>query len=475
MQLHDQQKRIASSPARFKVIRAGRKAGKTAMEVENICYKAMIKAEELGLAKTTFPTGRKVIYIAPTQIQAREIVWSALKNRLYGIGTPNEQKLHMVVPNEDGTTSTIMVGGYENRENYRGLTDVVHITFDETDTFKNFFIAWLDIFRPLFLDTGGTCNFIGTPKKENPNLRRLEKEAEDKDNWECFHFTSRDNPFIRQSEIDEMEKEYEGNRESYRQEVLAEHIDNTGALFNYSALLDVFSNTIDRTNKRYLIVDVAGDGSDRCVFSFWEGLVEYKRLAFDRLNSSSIREKIREFASSDRIPFSQILVDAVGVGEHLPHDPLLDGIIGFKSSYAPIKTDQDIVRLPNVKYVEKPILVSDYKNLRSQCVFTLADLVNNHKIASEVTGDAKEKILEELPLYQDASQGDGKRFATPKEDVKEMLGRSPDDSDTWIMRMYFEVMNRMLPHQSEARARMVQEMQNNRLRTRNNQSSNSAR
>jgi hypothetical protein len=475
MQLHDKQRTIASSLARFKVIRAGRKGGKTAMEVENICYKAMIKAEELGLAKTTFPTGRKVIYIAPTQIQAREIVWAALKNRLYGIGTPNEQKLHMVVPNEDGTTSTIMVGGYENRENYRGLTDVVHITFDETDTFKNFFIAWQDIFRPLFLDTAGTCNFIGTPKKENPNLRRLEKESENKPNWECFHFTSRDNPHIRQSEIDEMEKEYEGNRESYRQEVLAEHIDNTGALFSYPALLDVFTNTIDRTTKRYMIVDVAGDGSDRCVFSFWEGLVEYKRLSFDRLNSSSIREKIREFAASDRIPFSHIVVDAVGVGEHLPHDPLLDGIIGFKSSYAAIKTDQDIVRLPNVKYVEKPVLVSDYKNLRSQCIFTLADLVNNHKIASEVTGDAKEKILEELPLYQDASTGDGKRFATPKEDVKEMLGRSPDDSDTWIMRMYFEVMGRMLPHQSEARARMVQEMQNNRLRTRNNQSSNSAR
>jgi hypothetical protein len=224
-----------------------------------------------------------------------------------------------------------------------------------------------------------------------------------------------------------------------------------------------------------MIVDVAGDGSDRCVFSFWEGLVEYKRLSFDRLNSSSIREKIRELASTDRIPFSHILVDAVGVGEHLPHDPLLDGIIGFKSSFAPIKTDMDIVKLPNVKYVEKPVLVSDYKNLRSQCIFTLADLVNNHKIASEVTGEAKEKILEELPLYQDASQSDGKRFATPKEDVKEMLGRSPDDSDTWIMRMYFEIMGRMMPHQSEERARLYQEMQMNRRRTRNNQSANSAR
>lgn len=475
MILHEKQKAIVRSPARFKVIRAGRKGGKTAMEVENICYKAMVKASELGLAKTTFETGRKVIYIAPTQIQAREIVWAALKNRLYGIGTPNEQKLQMSVPNEDGTTSTIMVGGYENRENYRGLTDVVHITFDETDTFKNFFLAWQDIFRPLFLDTAGTCNFIGTPKKENPNLRRLEKESETKDNWECFHFTSRDNPHIRESEIDEMEREYEGNRESYRQEVLAEHIDNSGALFSYPALLDVFSNSIDRTDDKYLIVDVAGDGSDRIVFSFWHGLVEYKRVSYDRLNSSSIREQIREDAKAERIPFSHILVDAVGVGEHLPHDPLLDGILGFKSSYGAIKTDQDIVRLPNVKYTDTVKLTTDYANLRSQCIFTLADLVNNHKIASEVEGQGKEKILEELPLYQDASKGDGKRFATPKEEVKEMLGRSPDDSDTWIMRMYFVVMKRVTPGQSEERIRLMQQMKTNFTRTRHNQSANSSK
>lgn len=456
MKLHDKQKEIVSSPARFKTIRAGRKGGKTAMEVENICYKAMVKAEKLGLSKTTFATGRKVIYIAPTQIQAREIVWAALKNRLYGIGTPNEQKLQMTVPNDDGTESTILVGGYENRENYRGLTDVIHITFDETDTFKGFFQAWSDIFRPLFLDTRGTANFIGTPKKENPNLRRLEKEFEGRNDCASFHFTSRDNPHISKEEIDDMEREYEGNRESYRQEVLAEHIEDTGALFNYSAVLDVFSNAVAKTDDKYLIVDVAGDGSDAIIFSYWQGLVEYKRTRYDRLNSYSVRDEIRQEARAHKIPFSHVIVDAVGVGEHLPHDPLLDGILGFKSSFAAIKTDLDIVKLPNVKYLDTNRLTSDYKNLRSQCIFTLADLVNNHKIASEVEGEGKERIIEELQLYQDASKGDGKRFATPKDELKEMLGRSPDDSDTWIMRMYFVITQRMTPGQSEEGARRAE-------------------
>jgi len=145
MNLHDKQKQIVASDARFKVARAGRKGGKTALEVETICYKALVSASKLNLTKTTFASGRKVLYIAPTMIQARNIIWSALKSRLHGIGTANEATLQMKVPNEDGEETTIFVGGWENRENYRGMTDVVHITFDETDTLKDFFLSWLNL------------------------------------------------------------------------------------------------------------------------------------------------------------------------------------------------------------------------------------------------------------------------------------------------------------------------------------------
>jgi hypothetical protein len=78
--------------------------------------------------------------------------------------------------------------------------------------------------------------------------------------------------------------------------------------------------------------------------------------------------------------------------------------------------------------------------------------VNNHKIASRTSGQQKETVIEELATYQDASQGDGKRMATPKEDVKEIIGRSPDSSDCFIMRMYFVIMKKMVPEQSEERS-----------------------
>lgn len=458
MLLHPKQKEIVASNARFKVIRAGRKAGKTKQEVEVICYKALVKADQLNVYKKTFETGRKVIYIAPTQKQARNIVWQALKNRLAGIGKFNEASLEVSVPNQDGTTSTIYVGGWENRENYRGLTDVVHITFDEVDTLREFFIAWLEIFRPMFLDTGGTSNFIGTPRKENPNLKRLEKDFSEKgEDFATFKFTSHDNPHLSRKELISLEKEYEYDRNAYKQEILAEYVENEGALFKYTALLDMFTNTVDKTNNKYLIIDVADDGSDKTIFNFFQGLESYRIESFAQLTTEGIINQTREYAQQERIPYSQILVDAIGVGAGVASSSLLSGIIGFKSSYQSIKTDIDPVRLPNVHYTNYAPLTTEYRNLRSQCLFTLADLVNNHKFAVK-TADTriKEMIIEELSTYQDASKGDGKRFATPKEDITALIGRSPDITDTLIMRMYFVIKERMLPNQSEERSRVDQ-------------------
>lgn len=475
--LHEKQRLIAQSNKRFKVIRAGRKGGKTAYERESISYKATASVSRMPyLAKTKFDTGRKVIYIAPTQEQARNIIWEALKNRFAGIGKHNEQRLQMKVPNEDGDYTTIYVGGWENRENYRGLTDVIHITFDETDTLKDFFIAWKDIFRPMFLDTAGTADFIGTPDKRNPNLKRLEKEAETNPDYECFHFTSKDNPHLPKLELMAMEAEYANDRTSFRQEVLAEHIEDSGSLFKLSALVDMFTNTISKKPEKYQIIDVADDGSDKTTFGIWDDLELYKIEKFERMNTENIVDHIRENNAEHKIPMSQNAVDAIGVGAGVASNSKLDGIVGYKSSYAPIKTDQNPVLLPNVHYLKGVKLTSDYANLRSQCLFTLAELINNHKIAVK-TEDVriKEAIIEELSHYQDISKGDGKRLATHKEDIKAIIGRSPDLSDLLIMRMYFVLKEKMSPNTSEEQVKIARELREQFDRNFNRSNLNSGR
>lgn len=441
MILYKQQKEVVESKARFKVVRAGRRAGKSTVAIEIMLFTAISKKNI------------NVFYLSPNMKQSRAIIWEQLKTRLAGVGKLNESRLEVELPTIDRGTSRIFLSGFEARESFRGLRADL-IVFDEVDSCPDFFLGFQEIFRPSLIDTIGNALFISTPKKESRNLFRLEKIAQTDSDYACFHFTSLDNPFLPQEEKDKAKKELD--YDTYQQEILAEYLDNAGALFKYDALVDMFSNTIVKEPSKYLIVDIADDGSDKTIFSFWEGLEEYKREEFERLNTESIIMKIREYAGQDRIAYSHVAVDSIGVGAGVGSSSLLDGIIAYKSSYSPIKTDMDIVRLPNQGIFKDANLVSDYKNLRSQCVFTLSELVNNHKIASKVSGRQKEVVIEELSNYQDASQGDGKRMATPKEKIKEIIGRSPDASDCFIMRMYFVIRGRMLPDSGAITGRIAQ-------------------
>lgn len=443
--LHNKQQEIVKSSARFKVIRAGRRSGKSSVEIEILIFKAVSKKDQ------------NIFYISPTQKQSRSIIWEALKGRLGKIGEANESRLEMKLPTTEGGFSTIYIAGWENRENFRGMK-AHHITFDELDTMKDFFIGWQEIFRPALIDTVGTADFIGTPKKENPNLRRLEKEFGDRgEDFACFHFTTADNPHIPKSEIEKAREEMDGT--SYKQEILAEYIEDVGSLFKYSALVDMFTNTITKNSEKYQIVDVADDGSDKTVFGLWEGLELYKIDKYERLNTENIIDKIRENNAEHKIPMSQSLVDAIGVGAGVASSSRLDGIIGYKSSYGAIKTDVNPVLLPNIHYITGVKLTTDYANLRSQCVFTLADVVNNHKISIKIDDvRVKEAIIEELSHYQDISKGDGKRLATHKEDIKAIIGRSPDLSDILLMRMYFVLKEKMSPNTSEQAQKIANQL-----------------
>lgn len=461
MLLHPRQREIASSSARFKVIRAGRRSGKSSVEIEVLVFHAVNGKD------------RNVGYIAPTQKQARSIIWEALKSRVGHIGQANESRLEMRVPTADGGYSTIFVGGWENRENYRGMK-FFHLTFDELDTMKDFFVGWQEIFRPSLVDTQGTADFIGTPKKENPNLRRLEKEYVDDPTWGFFQFPTSDNPHIPPTEIQAAKDSMDAD--TFKQEFLAEYIDNAGALFRYAALVDMFTNSVDKTGRKYLIVDIADDGSDKTVFNFWEDLESYRIEQYAHLNTEGIVSQIQEYSAQERIPYSNIAVDAIGVGAGVASSSFLNGIVGFKSSLGAIRTDQDPVRLPNVHYTHTPPLTTEYRNLRSQCVFTLAALVNEHKVGCRVEDvRVRERIIEELALYQDASTGDGKRMATQKDDIKEYLGRSPDISDTFVMRAYFVIRDRLLPGQTEEAAAIAAKLKAQFQRAENAQPLNSTK
>jgi len=83
--------------------------------------------------------------------------------------------------------------------------------------------------------------------------------------------------------------------------------------------------------------------------------------------------------------------------------------------------------------------IVQYQNLKTQCYFKLAEMIQNGEIfvtcADGTIIDEMSKELEQVK--RDKIDSDGKLSLLSKEKVKESIGRSPDYSDALMMRMYF--------------------------------------
>jgi hypothetical protein len=66
-------------------------------------------------------------------------------------------------------------------------------------------------------------------------------------------------------------------------------------------------------------------------------------------------------------------------------------------------------------------------------------------------------------------------MAMAKDEIKTIIGRSPDSSDTWIMRMYFQIRNKMSPFQSEQKAIINEKLQQQFTQRKRNFTQNSSK
>lgn len=238
--------------------------------------------------------------------------------------------------------------------------------------------------------------------------------------------------------------------------------DSKDCLVSYDALIDTFSNTIIKDNQKYLIIDVARLGKDTTIFSFWEGLELYKIEQFIRQDTQKTIQQAKDYASAERIPFSNIMVDEDGIGGAVVDG--LFGVKGFVANSTPLPTRNQI-RGRLAKIESDLVPKTNFKNLKSQCAFKLAELINEHNISFKVP-EFRDVIIEELSelLRQKDIDSDGKLQLVPKEEVKETLGRSPDVGDTIIYRAWFELRKEALdesPMQNEILIRQREGFLNN--------------
>ena len=186
--LHPKQMEVYKSKARFRVVVAGRRWGKSQLSKVLMVTKAAAKPKQ------------KIWYVAPTYRMAKQILWTDLLDAIpkKWIKKINETTLSIRLVND----SRIELKGADKPDSLRG----VGIHFLVLDEFQDMSEAtWTQVLRPTLADTGGHAIFIGTPKAYN-QLYAVYKHGQDPrkvkaGQWESWQFPTITSPFIPLSEI----------------------------------------------------------------------------------------------------------------------------------------------------------------------------------------------------------------------------------------------------------------------------------
>jgi hypothetical protein len=103
----------------------------------------------------------------------------------------------------------------------------------------------------------------------------------------------------------------------------------------------------------------------------------------------------------------------------------------------------DLLRATNFVNNSRPLHEQNFTNLKSQCYIKLSEMFRENKISLNILEPAVVEDLtqELLAIKLKDVDKDNKVGVMSKDDMKRILGKSPDLSDALMMRMYFELKN----------------------------------
>ncbi len=200
-------------------------------------------------------------------------------------------------------------------------------------------------------------------------------------------------------------------------------------LINFTKLKDCFGNEYLKGGRKFITADIALKGSDLLVIGVWDGFRLIDIFIESKSKGDKVIDTLKMAARKYGIPQSHILYDDDGAGS------FIDGFIKNARAF---------------KNGSKALNGENYKNLKCQCYFKMADRINKggYSIAPEVlkkvvNGKTVEKHLidERRAIKREKPDSDGKLAVISKEKMKDIIKHSPDFMDMWMMREWFEMVN----------------------------------
>jgi hypothetical protein len=176
------------------------------------------------------------------------------------------------------------------------------------------------------------------------------------------------------------------------------------------------------TNVTHLSIDVARFGSDNSVVILWNELNVVGIESWNGMSITDSAKKIQDIIDYHGINMRNVIIDSDGVG-----GGLVDILIGCYS----------------IVNGSRALNNDNYFNLKTQCYYKLIDKINNCELKIyNCKPDQRVKLEQELQILKRKNMdADGKVQITSKDDIKKLIGRSPDYSDAMAYRMVHEIKN----------------------------------
>ena len=401
------QKRILNSKARFTITEASTKVGKTFSHIIWLYGKAH-EGEDFQ--------GRNFWWVAPVFNQSK-IAFNRLRRYLAATKMYRFNETNLIIYCPNG--AEIHFKSAEKPDNLYG-EDVYACVFDEAPRARE--EAWFAL-RSTLTSTNAPCKLIGNFGGISNWVHKLKDKSKTDKEYEYFKVTCWD--AVAEGIIDE-EEVLQAKRDLpekiFKELYEAEQSEDEGQLIMNESIIKLFSNTHIESGVKYITADIARLGKDKTVIFVWDGwrVIEIKEMLVSKVNESV--DAINALATTHNVNRSNIIVDEDGVGGGVK-DYL--NCLGFVNNSKP------------VKYRNKE---ENFVNLKTQCYYKLAEIINRNEIYVNCNELQERLLTEELEMVRLAKEVDAQKIALKnKDEIKKTIGRSPDYSDGLMLRVWFEL------------------------------------
>ena len=386
---------MAISKARFTVLVAHRRFGKTVLSVNHLLRAALTSRME----RPSFA------YIAPFRNQAKAVAWDYLKHYSSVVEdrTVNESELSI----EFGNGARIRIFGADNPDALRGLY-FDGVVLDEVAQMRH--EVWDEIVQPELADRQGWALFIGTPKGTNLFSEIYERartrQQQGDTAWCALCYRVDETNAIPAAEVERLRSEL--SESAWRQEFLC---DFTASSDDVLITIDMVTEACAREAHPdtsigmplVMGVDVARFGNDASVICLRRGLACLTPMIYRGLDNMQLADRVA-LAISENSP-ACVFIDAgqgQGVIDRLIH-------MGFP--------------VMEVPFGGKP-LSGKFVNRRTEMWYGVREWLKSGGILPDCA-----QLKSELTIPRYWYDAAGRIVLEPKDRIKERLGASPDIAD----------------------------------------------